>query len=331
MSTTPVPNPVQHAASLTERYVHAVTRHLSEEQRDDVANELRASIADRIDALTDERPDLERVAAERAALEELGDPDRLAAGYAGRRLQLIGPDLYPAYVRVLIALLASVVPVVTIVLAVLDAIDGASVGAIVGGAAWMAFTVSIQVAFWVTVAFALVERGVCGDGGRSTLEVEWTPERLPEPPTNRGSLGDLIPSLVWLGLLGAATVWQQFRSPVQSGDERLPILDPDLWSFWLPLILVLLVAEMAFEIVKYRAGSWTFRLATVNVVLGAAFAAPLVYLAGTDQLLNPAAVAAIQEDWSGFDVGTANSVIVLAALLIWAWDSVDGWRKALAT
>jgi hypothetical protein len=232
---------------------------------------------------------------------------------------------------VLLALLASVVPIVTTVVAVLDAVDGEPVGAIVGGAVWMAFAVGVQVAFWVTVVFALAERGVGGDEARSTLGVEWTPERLPELPADRGSLGDLVTNLVWLGLLIAATVWQQFRSPIESEGERLPILDPDLWSFWLPLILVLLVLEMAFEIVKYRAGRSTFGLATLNVVLGAAFAAPLVYLAGTDQLLNPTAVAAIQDEWAGFDVSTANTVIVLTALLIWVWDSVDGWRKALTT
>jgi hypothetical protein len=93
---------------------------------------------------------------------------------------------------------------------------------------------------------------------------------------------------------------------------------------------VLLLAEMAFEVVKYRAGSWSRGLATVNVVLGAIFTAPIVYLAATDQLLNPAAVAEIQKGWSAFDPATANTVVLVTALAIWAWDSVDGWRKALA-
>ena len=37
-------------ASLTDRYVHAVTRTLPEDQRADVADELRASIADRVES-----------------------------------------------------------------------------------------------------------------------------------------------------------------------------------------------------------------------------------------------------------------------------------------
>ena len=87
---------------------------------------------------------------------------------------------------------------------------------------------------------------------------------------------------------------------------------------------------MAFEVVKYRAGSWSRSLATANVALGAVFAAPVVYLAATVELLNPAAVAEIQDGWPGFDPGTANTVIVVVALLIWPWDSFEGWRKALA-
>jgi len=91
----------------------------------------------------------------------------------------------------------------------------------------------------------------------------------------------------------------------------------------------LLVAEAAFEVVKYRIGHWTFALATINVVLGALFAAPVVYLAATDRSLNPSAVAEIQKGWAGFDAGTVNTVVVIVSLAIWVWESVDGWRRAV--
>ena len=317
-------------ASLTERYVHAATRSLPEDHRGDVAEELRASIADRVESLRDERQ-LSPEEAERLALGELGDPDRLAAGYTGKRLGLIGPELYPQYVRVLKAILVTVVPIVTVVIALVEAFGGASFGAIFGRAAWMAFSVALHVAFWVTVTFAIVERS---DTDRERLErsvgVTWSPDQLPELPRgSRASLGEACTNIVWLGILGAAIVWQQVRSPL--GDS-VPVLDPDLWSFWLPLILALLVAEAVFEIVKYRAGGeWTIPFAVVNTVLGAVFAAPVVYLAATDRLLNPAAVAEIQQGWEGFDPGVAHTVILVSALVIWAWDSIEGWRKALGT
>ncbi len=319
--------------SLTERYVHAATRRLPEEQRDDVRDELSASVADRVDALQDQRPELSREQAEYAALEELGEPARLAAGYTGRRLQLIGPEVYPAYVCALKAILVVAVPAATILVAIVQALTGDSVGAVVGGAVSTAFTVTVQVAFWTTLVFVVVERS--GESGRAGLGQysgyplgTWSPDGLPDLPRSpRDSLGDLVPTVVFLGLVGGAIVWQQFRSPVEDGGERLPLLDPSLWSFWLPLILVLIAAEIAFEVVKYRLGRWTPRTAGVNVLIGAVFAAPLIYLAATDRLLNPAAVAAVQEEWAAFDPGVANTVVIITSLLIWGWDSVEGWLK----
>lgn len=314
-------------ASLTDRYVHAVTRTLPEDQCADVADELRASIGDRVESLQ-ESAGLSTDRAEYAALEELGDPDRLAAGYTGKRLQLIGPELYPAYVRVLKPVLISVVPIVTIVIAVISAIDGDSVGAIIGEAVWMAFTVTLHIFFWVTLAFALAERGISTDDLRDSMKVNWEPDQLPDLPRgSQGSLGELVSSLVWLGFVAGALVWQQFGSHI---GDNIPVLDPDLWSFWLPLILVLLVVEAAFEVVKYRRAGWSPTLATVNVVLSGLFAAPFVYLAATDQLLNPAMVTEVQAGWSGFDPGMVNTGVIVGALAIWAWDSIDGWRQARA-
>ena len=49
--------PAGSGSSLTERYVYAVTRRLPEDQRVDVGEELRGTIADRIDTLAADRPD----------------------------------------------------------------------------------------------------------------------------------------------------------------------------------------------------------------------------------------------------------------------------------
>jgi len=310
--------------------VHAAIRNLPEDQRDDVGDELRGSIADRVDSLR-ASSDLSDEQAEYAAVEELGDPDRLAAGYSGKRLQLIGPELYPSYIRVLKAVLVSVVPIVAIVIAVIGLIEDDPTGSVIGKTTWTAVNAALQIAFWITLTFALVERGSTPEKVEESLGVEWTPDKLPDVPRGTyGALGEMVTNLVLLAFIAAAIVWQQFRSPIHDEGERLPLLDPDLWSFWLPLILVLLVAEMAFEVVKYRAGSWSRGLATVNVVLGAVFAAPIVYLAATDKLLNPAAVAEMQQGWSGFDPEVTNTVVMITAVAIWLWDSIDGWRKAMA-
>ena len=78
--------------SLTERYLGAALRGIPESQRTDVEGELRSSITDAVEDRVSAGED--RVAAERAVLEGLGNPARLAAEYAGQPLHLIGPELY---------------------------------------------------------------------------------------------------------------------------------------------------------------------------------------------------------------------------------------------
>ena len=94
-------------ATLTQRYITAAIQSLPPESQDDVRAELEASIADAVEARVEHGDQPE--AAERATLNELGDPALLAAGYADRPLHLIGPRYYPTWWR-LLKLLLLIVP-----------------------------------------------------------------------------------------------------------------------------------------------------------------------------------------------------------------------------
>ncbi len=314
------PAPEPRADSPTERYVHAVTRRLPEDQRDDVARELRATIADRTDSLRDAgAPDDD---AERAALTELGDPDRLAADFRGSAQVLIGPALYPTWARVLRTHLLVVVPIVVVVVTVADLLDGADLGSVIGGAVTTVLGVGVQLAFWVTVVYAVLDRTL------SRAEAErvggcWSPDDLPPVRAARGSVCDLAASLSFYALLAGALVWQQLRPPV----DGHPLLDPALWSFWIPVLLLALAGEAAYEVWKYRTG-WTRRTAVLNLLPTTLLALPLAYLAWSERLLDRDAVAAIQEGWPGFDPGVAHLVVLASCVVIWVWDVVDGFRRA---
>ena len=97
-------------ASLTDRYVTAVLTGVPEDSGPMSTARLRASIGEAVEARVTrgEAP----ADAERAVLTELGDPMRVSAEYSGRPLHLIGPALYPDYVRLLRLLLAIIVPIV---------------------------------------------------------------------------------------------------------------------------------------------------------------------------------------------------------------------------
>jgi hypothetical protein len=82
---------------LVERYVYQVGRYLPANERKEIQAELRSQIQDQLDDRYPGTPAQEDVA---AILQEWGDPRTLAASYSNEQY-LVGPDLYPAMMRVL--------------------------------------------------------------------------------------------------------------------------------------------------------------------------------------------------------------------------------------
>ncbi|HWM16349.1 MAG TPA: permease prefix domain 1-containing protein, partial [Microbacterium sp.] len=135
-----------NATTLTDRYVAAAMRTVPEKQRDDLAAELRASIDDQIEARVDGGEP--RVTAERSVLTDLGDPDKLAAGYTERPLYLIGPRHYLDWWRLLKLLLAIVLPVSAFGVALGQTLSGAGFGEIVGSVIATLISVAVHLGFW---------------------------------------------------------------------------------------------------------------------------------------------------------------------------------------
>ncbi len=119
-----------NTTTLTDRYVDAAMRTVPEKQRADLGAELRASIDDQVDARVEGGEPHD--AAERAVLTELGDPDKLAAGYTDRPLWLIGPRYYLDWWRLLKLLLGIVPACAAFGVALAQTLAGASFGEIIG-------------------------------------------------------------------------------------------------------------------------------------------------------------------------------------------------------
>jgi len=184
--------------TLTDRYVDAAVRRLSADKRPDIDRELRASIADAVDDRVEAGTD--PAEAEVAVLTDLGDPARLAAGYADQPLHLIGPELFLDYVRFLRVILVTVVPIVAVVVALLQAVDGASVGSVIGATVGTTITTAVHICFWITLLFAVLERT---RAVRGPLAGKWTPAMLSEPSPRRPRYGELIAESVATVLFGA--------------------------------------------------------------------------------------------------------------------------------
>ena len=90
----------------------------------------------------------------------------------------------------------------------------------------------------------------------------------------------------------------------------------------------LTVLEIVFAITLYLRGRWTWAFATLNTVLGLAFAIPVLWLMREDRLFNPDLVAAANAladgDWFGYTMGITALVIAIVIAI----DIADGFRKA---
>ncbi|WP_127792836.1 permease prefix domain 1-containing protein [Agromyces sp. LHK192] len=314
------------ASSLTDRYVWAAVRTARPAQRTELDRELRERIGDDIDARIEqgEQP----AAAEHAALTDLGDPAAVAAGYIDRPLMLIGPRYYLAWQRLLKLLLAIVLPFAALGITIGQVVAGTPAGGIVGAVIGSTITVGIHVAFWTTLLFVVLER--LPDTARSTgKSFDWSLDMLPEVPDPAATArrGELIGSLVFLGLFAAAIVLVQvFGIPWVPALDGEPLFDPDLWSFWLPYFLVLIGLEAIFAVVLYQRG-WNWWLATVNLILNLAFVVPALWLFLSGQLIAEGALEAMRWPWG--DSGPVIVTIVVVAVIAAAvWDVVDGAVKA---
>lgn len=319
-------------STLTERYVAQTVKRIPPGAQSDVRAELEASISDAIDARTEQGEP--RESAERAVINELGDPGALAAGYADRPLQLIGPRYYLAWLR-LLKLLLSIVPACAAGgVAIAKVLEFATVGELVSSIVLTAMMAILHVAFWTTLVFAILERTV-GDPG-----IEWDVDELPEPAEHGAGRSELIASLLFLALAAGAILWDALRGFVRVDGEALPILAPALWPWWMAALLVIMIAEVLLAIAIYVARRWTVGFAILNTVLAIAFAVPATYLLVTGGLVNPAFLDFLASDHTtelaNADAGAAEQggvfrvvTVILSAVIVGiaVWDIIDGWLK----
>ncbi|WP_278313169.1 permease prefix domain 1-containing protein [Lolliginicoccus levis] len=315
--------------TLTERYVWDVVRRLPEKQRGDIAAELTVAITDMVDARTDAgQPHAD---AERAALVELGEPRALAGKYRDRPQYLIGPELFPDYVRLLQLLATIVLPVIAIVIVAVKLVEDEPIAGVLGSAIGVTIEVAVQLVFWVTLVFAIIERS---GGQEDVLEHEdWDPDSLPATTgTTTISRGETVAGMAFILIAIGFLFWQHLRSPVSTLDDaRVPMLDPELWNGWMQVIIAILVLSLAIEIAKYVRGQWNYPIAIANTAANVAFLAVIGWLASAEKLINPELLVTIAERAQWDSVPTINPwLIILVVAAIAIWDSVDGLRKSRA-
>jgi hypothetical protein len=330
--------------TLTDRYVQAVLGGVPSGDRPELEREIRALIADTIEAKAADGT-LDADAAERAALTELGNPGALATRYTGKIDYLLGPGVYPVWRGIITVLLGVLVPTLGILVLTVSLLTGSTPGTAISAGIATAFNAAVQTLFWFTLVFALIERFAGSEerAGLATASVEmgriagrvsgspdrpWTVDDLPDLlAQGRMSVGDMAAAIVANVFLVAGLIWVQTSSPFVIDGQSYPLFDPALWSFWLPWFIVIAALEIVFTVAVYRRGRWTYTYAVGNALLGAAFAIPAIYLLANQLLFNPAFVDALgaeSNDWLQVTTIVTSLVIVGAV----GWDAIDGFLKA---
>ena len=312
--------------TLTDRYVDAAMRTVPENQRDDLAAELRASIDDQVEARVEQGD--ARDAAERAVLTDLGDPEKLAAQYTDRPLWLVGPRYYLTWWRLTKLLWAIVPACAAFGVALAQTLSGADFGEIVGSVASVTISVIVNIGFWTALVFFIVERSARGtDVG---LVGRWTPDDLPEIRERGTGLSDLVASLVFLGIAAGAILWDHFVGFVYTPETGwMSFLSPDLWPWYVGALFVLMVFEALLAISVYAKGRWDAGSATINLVLNLTVAGGALWLLSQQQLINPEFFAVVIPADSSATVTTiVQALFGFGVVAVAAWDSVDAFLKA---
>jgi hypothetical protein len=311
-------------SSLTDRYIAATLRSLPQSQRPDIERELRASIADAVDARLE--AGIDAADAETQVLSGLGDPARLAATYADRPLHLIGPGLFLDYTRVLTVLLSTVPPILLVVVGMLRVLNGDPPGAVARGAIVAVLMVALHIAFWTTLVFVVVERS---PAMRQKLTRHWDPRSLPEVSEQRLLSAELIGGVVVATLGISLVVLSHTVGPVtDAAGEPIGIVAEELWhSGALYLFFLFFAASVTFHFVAVYVG-WGVPYAMANALLSVLFAVPVVWLAAADRLLNDEFFTAV--GWAqGSEVPTlVTTIVVVGVISMSLANLIDGFARA---
>lgn len=260
---------------LLERYVHQVGRFLPRRDREDIQDELRSLLLDRLEGAHQ----LDRVTGEPEEealvdlLKEVGHPRDVAASYGAER-HLIGPTLYPLFTQV-VRIGAIVLVAVHLVLLVLGAVTGTIPNLVEFTFDAIGNTLGYFGA--VVIVFAILERQ---DVKINLEEEDWNPRDLPEidKPARVETVGHFVGIAFNLVVIAVCLVgWRVGGVPV--------VANPWAETTIIPLSRGLLLAAAGLTAVQvvialyvFLRRRWQLWTIIVNAVADAATALPIFLL-----------------------------------------------------
>jgi len=324
---------------LIELYIQEVIRRLPEKNRADIALELQSTIEDML-------PEDHTEQDVKAVLLKLGDPVTLASGYRDRPMHLIGPRYYDVYISLLKMILpiAAVISLIALVgdnpfretgITVMEAILK-----IIGKGISGIISTGIQVFFWLTLSFAILERlDTSKDQSPVTKDLKpWTPENLKDSP-NISKIKAVPMIEVFASLLGlsvfaalyfnAANLLGVYEKRNGSLIFVTPSFNQDvLNSYWLLVSCVIIMGAL-LAIYKLFLGRWTLKLAFFHAIYQLLYTLAFIIIISNPDLLNPEFLA-YQRTLFSIDEWKSSIYwgLILISIIFAAYDTYQGFRKA---
>lgn len=327
---SPEVNPPTAQSPLTEHYVAVTLGNVPLAQRDIAEPALRAAIQDEIEhrhsqLLGDEattRSDIEV-----DVLEDMGDPEQVAAAMTHRPKVLIGPRFYHDYkyilgwALVLVLLAAGAIAMGSAVQ------DGAEQMPMILRSLGVGLTAMVYAAAWITVSFSIAERVA-----RHRAEVaaaEWRIDHLPAPTRTIVSVSQTAVAVV-ASLVAAVAIVVQQLNPATSTNLNVPVvfLNPDHWPWVWSALVVALAVNALVAIRRHVRGHWVMRTAGANVALLTVIYGIMAWMLATHSFLN---VAFFDEvGWPTADLPPARleDWALIAVGVLWLFGVALGFGRA---
>jgi len=324
---------------LIELYIQEVTRRLPEKNRADIALELQSTIEDML-------PEDHTEQDVKAVLLKLGDPVTLASGYRDRPMHLIGPRYYDVY----ISLLKMILPIAAVISLIALVGDNPfrdtgntvmeAILKIIGKGISSIISTGIQVFFWLTLSFAILERlDTSKDQSPLTKDLKpWTPENLKDIP-NISKIKAVPMIEVFASLLGlsvfaalyfnAANLLGVYEKRNGSLIFVTPSFNQDvLNSYWL-LVSCVIIIGVLLAIYKLFLGRWTLKLAFFHAIYQLLYTLAFIIIISNPDLLNPEFLA-YQRTLFSIDEWKSSIYwgLILISIIFAAYDTYQGFRKA---
>jgi enterochelin esterase-like enzyme len=267
-----------------DRYVRSVRRFLPGDRKDDIARELADNLRTRVEDKAEELGRPLNEAEQESLLREHGHPLLVAGQYRRDEgslafgKQLIGPLLFPFYVRVLSFNLCVAFGIISIVLVGLF-LAGRPMGFTAMAEVYLGHLIA-QFAF-VTLGFSVLQAHLTRFPDRwdpRNLHLSSTVDSLEQPTRDRVSRLESVSQIVCLFVFGG---WleglRQFKSMLPDRDSGGFAFGP-IWYQALPFIQLLALVGIVQAMINLVRPDWTWLRSIVRVAGGLTWLAILIFL-----------------------------------------------------